>query len=50
MLQFEQRANVKFCQILGKSARETFQMIKQAYDEAFGSSAVFTWQKRFAQG
>jgi hypothetical protein len=47
MSQFEQRENVK----LGKSANETFQMIKQAYGkEALGRSAVFKWHKRFAQG
>jgi hypothetical protein len=51
MSQFEQRENVQFCQILGKSASETFQMIKQAYgEEALGHSAVFKWHKRFAQG
>jgi hypothetical protein len=33
MSQFEQWENVKFCQKLGKSTSETFQMIKQAYDE-----------------
>jgi hypothetical protein len=33
MSQFEQRENVKFCQKLGKSASETFHMIKQAYGE-----------------
>jgi hypothetical protein len=50
MSQFEQRENVKFCQKLGKSASEKFQMIKQVYGkEALGHS-VFKWQKRFAQG
>jgi hypothetical protein len=49
MSQFVQRANVKFCQKLGKSSSETFQMIKQAYDEALGRSAVFKWHKSFAQ-
>jgi hypothetical protein len=33
MSQFKQWANVMFCQKLGKSASETFQMIKQAYGE-----------------
>jgi hypothetical protein len=33
MSQFEQWENVKFCQKLGKSASEAFQMIKQAYGE-----------------
>jgi hypothetical protein len=37
MSQFEQRENFKFCQKLGISASETFQMIKQAYgEEALG--------------
>jgi DNA-binding CsgD family transcriptional regulator len=46
MLQFEQRANVKFCQKLGKSGSETFHMIKQAYGkEAWGKR-----HKRLAQG
>jgi transposase len=51
MLQFEQRENIKFCQKLGKSASETFQMINQAYgEEALGRSAVFKWHKRFEEG
>jgi hypothetical protein len=42
MSQFEQQKNIKFCQKLGKSARKTFQMTKQAYGkEALGHSAVF---------
>jgi hypothetical protein len=49
MSQFEQRENVKFCQKLGKTTSETFQMIKLAYgEEALGHSAVFKWHKRFA--
>jgi hypothetical protein len=48
-MQFEQWTNVKFCQKLGKSTSETFQIIKQAYaEEALGHSAVFKWHKRFA--
>jgi hypothetical protein len=51
MLQFEQRENIKFCQKLGKSASETFQMIKQAYgEEALGRNVVFKWHKRFEEG
>jgi hypothetical protein len=50
MSQFDQWENVKYCQKLGKSASETFQMIKQRYgEEALGRSAVFKWHKRFAQ-
>jgi hypothetical protein len=41
----------QLCQKVGKSASETFQMIKQAYgEEALGRSAVFKGHKRFAQG
>jgi hypothetical protein len=51
MSQCEQRENVKFCQKLGKSTSETFQMIMQAYrEEALGSNAVFKCNTRFAQG
>jgi hypothetical protein len=31
-----------------RSASETFHMIKQAYSEALGRSAVFKWHKGFA--
>jgi hypothetical protein len=42
MSQFEQQKIVNFCQKLGKSASETFQMNKQAYGEvALGRSAAF---------
>jgi hypothetical protein len=41
MWQFEQRANIKFCQKLGKSPSETFNMLKQLYgEEALGRSAA----------
>jgi hypothetical protein len=51
MSKFGQWANIKFCQKLGKSASETFQMIKQADGkEALGRSAVFKWHKRSAKG
>jgi hypothetical protein len=49
MSQFQQQENVKFCQKLGKSASETFQMIKQTYSEE-ASGAVSKWHKHFAQG
>jgi hypothetical protein len=48
MSKFEQQEKVKFCQKLGKSASETFHMIKQVYGEALGRSAVFKWHKGFA--
>jgi hypothetical protein len=39
MSQFEQRANIKFYQKLGKSPSETFNMMKQVYgEEALGRS------------
>jgi hypothetical protein len=51
MLQFEQWANIKLCQKLGKSKSETFQMIKKAYsEEALGHNAVFKWHRYFAYG
>jgi hypothetical protein len=50
MSQFAQCENVKYCQKLGKSASEMFQMFKQAYgEEALGRSAVFKGHKCFAQ-
>jgi hypothetical protein len=50
MSQFEQWKN-KFCQKMRQIQYETFQMIRQSYcKKAFGSSAVFKWHKRFAQG
>jgi hypothetical protein len=51
MSQFEQRANIKFCQKLCKSRSETFNMTKQVYgEEALGRSAVFKWHQSFEQG
>jgi hypothetical protein len=51
MSQFEQQATIKFCQKLGNSGNETFQMIKQEYsEETLGRSAVFKCHKRFAHG
>lgn len=47
----EQRANIKFCQMLGKTVAETLKMLKVVYgEEAMGRSAVFKWHKRFAEG
>jgi hypothetical protein len=41
MSQFKEWENVKFCEKLGKSTSETYQMMKQAYsEEALGCSAV----------
>jgi hypothetical protein len=44
-LQFEQHADIKFCQKLGNSASETFHMIRQEYsEEAMGCNAVLLAQ------
>jgi hypothetical protein len=51
MLQFEQQANIKFCQKLRKSPRETFNMMQQVYgEETSGCSATFKRHQCFAQG
>jgi hypothetical protein len=51
MSHFQQWENAKFYPNLGRSASETFQMIRQPYgEEVLGRSAVFKWHKRFAQG
>jgi hypothetical protein len=51
MWQLEQWENIKFCQKLGKSPSETFNMMKQVYsEEALHRTAVFKWHQRFAQG
>lgn len=47
----EQRYAIKFCVKLGKSGKETHDMIKQAYgDAAMGRSSVFDWHKLFREG
>ena len=49
--QLEQRTNIKFCQKLGRTATETFQMMQQVYDDdALSHSVVFRWHRRFSQG
>jgi hypothetical protein len=51
MTQFEQWENVNFCQKLGETASETFQMIKQEHNgEALSCNAAFKWDRCFAQG
>jgi len=41
---YEQRANVKFCFLLGKKASEAIQMLKIAYkDEAMSQAQIYTW-------
>ncbi|WP_316399518.1 leucine zipper domain-containing protein [Bradyrhizobium sp. 33ap4] len=47
-IKHEQRANVKFCVKLEKSATETFEMIRQAYgDESVSRTTCFEWHARF---
>ena len=47
----EQRACIKFCVELGKSATETLDMLRQAFhDHALGRTQVFEWHARFKSG
>jgi transposase len=47
----EQRVNVKFCVKLGKSAIETYDLLKKVYgDECLSRTPVFEWFKRFKEG
>lgn len=46
----EQHVFIKFCIKLGKSATETFEMIKKAFkNEAMTRSKTFEWHKRFIE-
>lgn len=48
---FEQRASIKFCFLLGKTAAETLTMLKSAYKEdALGKTQVYEWFGRFKSG
>jgi len=47
----EQRAVVKFCFLLGKTAGETIVMLEKAYKEvAMGKTQVYDWFSRFRNG
>ena len=47
----EQRAAVKFCFLLGKSAAESIVMLKTAYgDAALNKTRVYEWFSRFKNG
>jgi len=47
----EQHINVKFCVKLGKSATETYDLLKKVYgDECLSHTQVFMWFKRFKEG
>jgi len=44
----EQPVNVKFCVKLGKSAAETYDLLKKVYgDECLSRTQVFEWFKGF---
>jgi len=47
----EQRVNVKLCVKLGKSATETYDLLKKVYgDELLSRTQVFKWFKRLKEG
>jgi len=47
----EQRVNLKFCVKLGKSATETYDLLKKVYgDECLSCTQVFEWFERFKEG
>lgn len=47
----EQRANIKFCVKLGKSATETLSLIQDAYgNDALSRARCFEWHSRFING
>jgi predicted HTH transcriptional regulator len=47
----EERAAIKFCVKLKKTATETFEMLKSTYGEEFLSrTGVFEWHKTFIEG
>ena len=50
-MNFEQRANIKFCFKLGKSFTETHNLLKQVYsDNCLSRTRVYAWYKRFQEG
>ena len=50
-LRLEQRASIKFCVKLRKSATETFDMLQPAYgDDAMSRARCFEWHSRFKNG
>jgi hypothetical protein len=47
----EQRINIKFCVMIGKSASETLALLTVGYDEyAMKNSSVVEWHRRFKEG
>ncbi len=49
-MDFEQRANIKFCFALEKTFVETFQMMKTVWGDDVKRSTVHLWYKRFKGG
>ena len=47
----EQRANIKFCFKLGKTATETLEFMRQVYgDNCLSCTQIFRWYARFKSG
>ena len=47
----EQRANIKFCFNLGKTAAETVELMRQVYgDNSLSLAQIFRWYARFKSG
>ena len=47
----EQRANIKFCFKLGKTAAETVELMRQVYgDNCLSRAQIFRWYARFKNG
>jgi transposase len=47
----EQRINIQFCVMIGKSASEALALLTAAYGEyAKKKSSVFEWRRRFEEG
>jgi len=47
----EQRANIKFCFKLGKTAAETVELMRQVYgDNCLSHAQIFRWYARFKSG
>jgi len=47
----EQRASIKFCFLLGKTAAETVTMLQEAFkEEALSRARVYKWFSRFKRG
>ena len=47
----EQRVNIKFCVCSGKSATETYEMLKHVYgSDTLSRTQAFEWHRRFREG